>query len=220
MRSGSHPDVAAGERHSSGRWAGDEGFGDARSSPLSRGALGRQKGCPVVAPWVAASPQAWLLCSTSSQTCTCGVNPIISLRSDRFANHSHSPCQSTARLGDVAHTPRLLLLLHEDIVASCEHPALSGVCYVILKHFLSFSGNGTCAGTDTKQKSAATVEVFGSKQQMSRGWGRSLIWVLKGYFLPMSEAEGIFGAFCSSPLLPSPPAGFYFSPLLLTHLRL
>lgn len=91
-------------------------FGDARSAPLSRGALGRQKGCPVVAPWVAAPPPAWLLCSSSSQACTCGVNPIISLRSGRFANHQHSPCQSTARLGGVAHTPRLLLLLHEDIM--------------------------------------------------------------------------------------------------------
>lgn len=156
MRSGSHPSVAGGERDPSSRWAGDEGFGDARSSPLSRGALGRQKGCPVVAPWVAASPPAWLLCPTCSQPCTCGENPIISLRNNHFANHSHSPCQGTARLGDVTHSPRVSAAPprthrgHPHPRASTLH--FFGVCCVIFKHILSFSSNGMCVA-QTQSKS-------------------------------------------------------------------
>lgn len=153
MRSGSHPDVAGGEPDPSGRWAGDEGFGDAPSSPLSRGALRRQKGCPVVPPWVAASPPAWLLCSPSSQTRTCGVNPIISLRNDRLANHQHGPCQSTARLGDVALTPPgFCCSATWPSPSSCDHPALFGALLCYFKTFFYQVPATGCEWPQTQSK--------------------------------------------------------------------
>lgn len=53
---------------------------------------------------------------------------------------------------------------------------------------------GCVRDTDAKQKSAATLEVLGISVNRSEGMERSLISVLRGYVLQMSEAERALGA--------------------------
>lgn len=143
MRSGSHPTSQAGSGIGAADGLGRKDLGMLRAVPCPQGPWGGRRAVP------------WCSLGGSITTSLAAVlpfqpdlhlwvNPIISLRSDGFANHHHSPCQSTARLGDFAHTPWLLLLFYEGIVAmpilmSTQH--FFGVCSVILKHFLSFSSN-------------------------------------------------------------------------------
>jgi len=149
----------------------------------------------------AASPPAWLLCSVSSQTCTCGVNPMVFLRDDRFVNHNQRPCQSTAQLGDggLLCTPAVPLvsgLLHQELSwpspSSLMRPALFWGLVWLFNDLLSFSSTRMCA--QHRHKAKVSGHAGGAwdlgKEGVSGARGRSPVSDVVRSVLQMPEAEG------------------------------